>query len=713
MVSMNNLRKFSFSEFIAIKTVNFALPNENFDMYTDKIFPLGFKPVPEDVFKFFKGLYPILHERTYVYRTTHKVAELINLPKYDSEIYETTGRKNPAFKKILDDNNAYEVRDKIIDHLLSNYVMTPKQLDDFQNSLPHAFENYTEYYKKQLITNTEFKHLHYYQNEYNALKYSYFPMFNEVYSLFEERVINIGLTPMIAELFGYCKIIYPIFTDNYRTYSDRIVNYVKNKLKNVQLYKINELKALGYETMPENSFNNFIKKLPHLFEPYDAYKVKLLSEHMTSEEFYSFHIGYFPRFNESRFSYELRMESSGIPFMHKAVFNFFKRIYPRLLETTYDIYITRIDTFVNDQLSKAVDINTLNELRTHILNKLQFSSFYHNLPRFFETHKQYLTRLGPLVSTDESQLNRIVIPQYMFNEIQSFYLPNFFITYQEYTWILRESEMYNELKSVQSIIEMYLPKIMGLYPELCDQFTTYLDTVETRLNDYKSIAMNKKEFDMFFTVFPRPYESYSIYKKRVITPQNNNHLTENDFVSYRRIYPKLSETYLDYVNRLNKYDKKPFSEDAFKFLKAIFPNGTEDINNYLKRDIYDRFDRNLDEQNCLTQTLGVKFMTEEEFMEFNNIYPKQDEHLHDYYLRMNNNSSALPYELFNDILHSAYTAENETKIAFNQRMDTLDLPQFKLEISEEDIRASQRDRSRRDRSDHLKSVSKLFRLRNS
>eukprot|EP00102_Acyrthosiphon_pisum_P009600 XP_003247984.3 PREDICTED: uncharacterized protein LOC100571853 [Acyrthosiphon pisum] len=148
--------------------------------------------------------------------------------------------------------------------------------------------------------------------------------------------------------------------------------------------------------------------------------------------------------------------------------------------------------------------------------------------------------------------------------------PIFAESYEEYSARIMEKCLHPMKLEAFNLYQSY-------YPNLCEQYTEFVNTMEIfskKTTKYEKLiselnsSYSETIYDRLKAAFPKPFESQVGFDNRL--KEDGFHLIYNRFFA-KRMYPKMSETYEEYKNRINSICLRPISNNMFVEYKKNYP----------------------------------------------------------------------------------------------------------------------------------------------
>ncbi|XP_060878889.1 uncharacterized protein LOC132951160 [Metopolophium dirhodum] len=234
--------------------------------------------------------------------------------------------------------------------------------------------------------------------------------------------------------------------------------------------------------------------------------------------------------------------------------------YPRIYETYVD-YMTRIS---KGKQYKPISNNEFVTFKSYCPNigeiydeyfndrqdlfeivgysETEFTAVLKSYPTFLETKSQFLSR----IDFGSLGLDQSTSPSDYYIGLRSLY-PIFAESHIEYSARIE----------TKGLVPMKLESFIlyqAYYPNLCVQYIEFAYTMDIfdrtipRFKKLKLYLYSEDVYDRLKTIFPKPFESQVHFYNRLTADDFN--LIYDRFYA-KRMYPKMSETYEEYCNRIN------------------------------------------------------------------------------------------------------------------------------------------------------------------
>ncbi|CAH1720552.1 unnamed protein product [Aphis gossypii] len=556
------------------RQMNYPLVNETYKQHSQKLSLYGVDPIPQDIFKFLKGIYPTLLEKTYEHRVKYYVCEFLKLPNYAKDKYNIA---NEMIAEIIDKSNPdQEIQDKV--NTLLPQRMSNEEMSLFIDRFPIVFQSHTDYlenYSNDLVNLPLDERL------FHSLKTAYFISIDEIYEEYKARMESLELRALALNIFRYCKKFYPDLIKNYDDYKSSIKEYENFEIKNPYNYKFNKLLHLEIITISEEDYQTFQKNFPRAFDTsVDRQHVKNNASIFNHDNSDSIKTCYFPRLNEYYDTYITRIVNLGLNVLDYKSFVFFKAIYPNpVTALDYKKYKDNIESIDQNTSGPNVD-------RRHIMTETEFEHLTRNFPKLFQSWEKFSynrrkTKTNSMINDTSDFFKNL------FNDLKMVYYPKFGQTVDAYTIYILTMDIWCDSINWRD----YFVNAILLYPTFFDEYNNYeLNTYElpSGIHNYKLdyLKLNEEQFNIFYRLFPLPYESYTQYKIRKADLDLKQFcLTEEEFSYWQQVFPQISETYTNYKTRLESelYVQSIVSNVLFKLFKELFPQIDECYNSYQTR----------------------------------------------------------------------------------------------------------------------------------
>ncbi|XP_025407900.1 uncharacterized protein LOC112681797 [Sipha flava] len=632
---------FNKEDFQSFKAANFPLPHEDYNQHRANMKSIGFNSLPKDVFYFFKGLYPNLFATTYLYRSSEIVTQLLNPTNFDDPIYKENMTK-PIVKEIIERFDSYQEMENKYENLTLHF-MTNNQFEEFTMCFPKLFESYNSYKlsmlettyfppidetydqylkrMKQLQNNQylnakEFEEFtlyfsfgvvssdefHYkllmkkqlnYREPYLPFVYAYFPMVYENYNMYRERlrhldhkcldkeqynafVMDFPDTPLFYSAYKHdseCTVYFTLIDKNYKEYEARMAKKSINDILSENDYE--EKKKNYFSSIYEKEYDHYVQRIKNL-----------VHRAMLSRDFQNFQSIEFPRVFKQYDEFQMNVLEKGAT----KVMN----------EETYILLTNAFFPPIYEDSENYHKRMTI--LKNHVMSNEEFQEFTINFPLISKSYYAYKSclqradrpqkaRIG-VISFNDGALK--IIDETLFNSIKNAYFPKMNETYETYSKRMI-SIGFNPLAKKQ------FQDCIDVYPKPSPHFSTYIKNPETTNRTEKSssimnyidtgmknigcVPLSYRAFDNFRQTIPRISQSYNDYYKNVIDKGFILMLNKNQSEAVKDVfYPRMTEDYNEYNNRLNILGMNIIKEEDYKLYKQTYPKFFENTyETYLKR----------------------------------------------------------------------------------------------------------------------------------
>ncbi|VVC33610.1 Hypothetical protein CINCED_3A021851 [Cinara cedri] len=628
---------FKKDDFESIKRALYPKRSISFSAYKAEMKNLGLQPLDENIFRYFKELYPAVGEEYQAYTIRVKTKVSKNL------------------------GNIREERNRLIS-LLNKHVMTQNEYTFLKQRMPSQFEQtYGLYVQRMNNSNPVLEPLS--EEDYIDIMTTY-PQYFESYVDYILKLQELYLEPMSIEIFVDFKHVFPrIILESYDLYLNRITQHEHGKIVSE---KLNTPRKMSID-----EFTLHKSRIPLQYESrakYENRMSKMNKEPYKTTEFDSLKIIY-PKLADTYDNYKQAMKNGDLFQLSLEEFSTFKTIYPGQCDTNYEHYMEHLETY-EPRNDGETDFQYVNRLKgtlyladLPILSSDEFDEYLAVMPRGNESYTDHSMR----IYKNKEKLPIESISRHQFLYFKKL-LPLRHENFEEYKqrfklYYIRPMtfEQFKQFKALFPIIgeqfDEYWDRITSTYPE--NSYETNEDYV-IRIRELGAIT--KENFNTFMESYPLPYEMYKGFRARrkkysidnIDTPEQ----LKEWFHSLEFLLPRMCEDIQMYILRTQNLGYPQLNNEQFRRHMYALPQPGESQKSFTKRLI----------------NRSAKFLYAEIFNNFTQIAPK---FIHTDYKIYSEKIKIKGLEPLNldefNCFHKFYPKLNEDNIMYRKKLKTLNL----------------------------------------
>ncbi|VVC33611.1 Hypothetical protein CINCED_3A015794 [Cinara cedri] len=561
-------------------------PGETDEQYIIGMQELGIETITEEFFDQFMKSYPLPYEMFKDYQA--RVKHTAHKSQYTNgkSLKTWFNLMKRLLPRMCEDLEAYSLRTASLGYINLNNEQFKRMIYE----LPQPGETRTSFEDRLNMRSAR----HLYKNLYNNFKKVSPRYLHSTYKEYSSSLEN-DLEPMSVQEYECYQDFYPILTEQVESFNRRMkkLNLFEVNANTLQLYKsiyprvtqynyieyAKQARKTGLPIFPEREFIKYKNLFPSIFDTYYTYKINMEDPRIrfSEYEFKTIKTAYYPLPNESYTDHINKMNTFGLEILPTNIFEFFKGVFPRIDEN-YNSFINRIYVEVYPLLlfGKQKDPAGIEFFNRYVLTSIQFYYYQKNFPRLVEFYKDYLKRRKGLEAKYRKMNDEFgVLSEELFNSLKESFYP-----------IIGESfsTFRKKMQEVPSSRLVYTTFIK-FYPQLGENLDNYrFRTMDVKMNELKNIAylgsvpLTNEEFIKFKKTFPKPLDIYEYYVSRMAKLQLTP-ITKSVFTTYKQIYPKLDENYNRFFKRMVSCHLET-STIVFEYIKNYYPHIEESYIEY-------------------------------------------------------------------------------------------------------------------------------------